>query len=137
MDLEMIKLLAILSILGVVGCASASPIDFLIPTPKAPATDEYLGHVQVGKVNRMYHSLSDTKIERRLLDVRKVELQALYSVAKVSNDAIIDFADPISTAAFGALIALAGGAGIMIPRPQEKSKINEAGMTDSREFKPL
>ena len=123
-------ILFVVTAFTLVGCASGSPIDFLIPTPKSPATDVYLDHVQIGKVNWFYHSLSDTKIESKLLNVRRLELQAMYQVAKVSNEAIIEVADPISNAVFGGLIALAGGAGIMIPRPQEKSKIKEALLTD-------
>lgn len=119
-----------------VGCASGSPIDFLIPT-KTPmlVTKDYLGMLYTtNSVNKMYHSLSDTKIEKHLIELRKVQLQGSYVVAKGEIALIEELGDRMSTGAWLGITAVLGAAGIMVPRPQEKTKINKAGLTDSREF---
>lgn len=116
------------------GCATASPIDFLIPTPVMPITTNYLGHITPPKVNRLFHSLRDTKNETALLEVRKVELDALYQVAKVGNGVIIETFDPISTAVWASLLAVAAGAGLAIPAPGTRARIQLAGEKDPAEF---
>ena len=124
--MKTLSLLLIIAALS--GCAGASPIDFLIPTRKpTPATEEYLGHLySTNNVNRMYHSLSDTKFEKALVPLRKAELEGLAMVAKGE----LDFIDAVGTMAsngvYGAIVAVAGMVGLNLPRPKEKALIAEA-----------
>lgn len=127
-------LLGLCSVL-VAGCASASPIDFLIPTPVVPATTNYLGHVTPPKMNGMYHSLRDSKNEKALLAVRKVELDALYQVADNSNGLVIAAINPISTGLWALILAGAASIGLITPKPGTAAKIREAGLKDPEEFK--
>lgn len=122
------KHLSILLVLFLAGCASATPIDFLIPTRKpTPATQEYLGHLfPTNACNGMYHSLSDTKIEKMLVPLRDAELKGLKIVAQGE----LEFIDKVGTATsngiWGLIVAGAGLMGWQIPRPQEKAKVTEA-----------
>ena len=121
-------ILSALMVLLLVGCTSATPIDFLIPTKKpSPATQEYLGHLMpTNSVNRLYHSLSDTKYEKMLVPLRDAELRGLKVVAQGE----LEFIDKVGTATsngiWGGLVGLAGLLGWQIPRPQEKAKVIEA-----------
>ena len=110
------------------GCASASPIDILIPTTKpSVATTEYLGHLTpAGYANGMYHSLIDTKIEKGLIPVRKMELQGLHLAAKGETELIDYFGSKFSNGIYGGITALLVACGYMAPRPQEKAKVAEA-----------
>ena len=122
------KLLAIL--LLVTGCASASPIDIFIPTKRpSPAYDEYMGHLNPTngyKSNRMFHSLSDTKLEKAMVNVRKMELEGLRYAAKGETELIDAMGSKISNGLWMGITALLATTGIMLPRPQEKGKIAEA-----------
>lgn len=130
------KILILLTLpLLLTGCALASPIDFLIPTPTVPVATNYLGHITPPKMNGMYHSLRDTKNETALLEVRKVELDALYMVAKTGNGLVEETFDPLSTVAWGALLAAAVAAGLVTPSPGTRAKIRAAGTQDPEEFK--
>jgi len=110
------------------GCAHGTPIDILIPTRKpTPATQEYLGHLfPTNACNGMYHSLSDTKLEKMLVPLRDAELKGLKIVAQGE----LEFIDKVGTATsngiWGLIVAGAGLMGWQIPRPQEKAKVTEA-----------
>jgi len=120
-------LIVILFTTLVTGCV-ASPIDFLIPTKKpTPATQEYLGHLYpTNNVNRMYHSLSDTKYEKMLVPLRDAELKGLKVVAQGE----LEFIEAVGTTTSNALWGLAGVAltalGWQLPSPREKAKVVEA-----------
>lgn len=122
------KIIALLFITGLLtGCASGSPVDFLIPTKKSPVAKEYLGHLNLtNDVNHVYHSLSDTKLENQLIEIRKLELQGLYLVNKKYNELMVQTAEPFSNALWIGITMLLTSAGIMVPRPQEKAKVIEA-----------
>jgi hypothetical protein len=120
------KILIVLTLFLLTGCASASPLDFLIPTPVLPVTTNYLGHITPPKMNRIYHSLRDTKNETALLEVRKTELDALYMVAKTGNGLVEDTFDPISDMLWIALLGATGGTCLAIPKPGTKAKIERA-----------
>jgi len=111
-----------------VGCANASPLDPLWPARRpSPATTEYLGHLyQTNTVNGMYHSLSDIKIAKALVPIRKMELQGLYYAAKGETELIDATTSAMSNGAWIGISALLGAAGIMIPSPREKGKVLEA-----------
>ena len=110
-----------------VGCASAGPLDIFWPTRQGAVTSNYLGHLNYdGNANFLYHSLADTKIEKELIQIRTMELQALKIAAKGETDIINTSASLMSNAVWGGITALLVGAGVMIPRPQEKGKVVEA-----------
>lgn len=111
-----------------VGCANGSPIDFLIPTRKpSPATQEYLGHLyQTNNVNKMYHSLSDTKIEKVMVPLRDAELKGLKIVAQGELEFYEKVGIAVSNGIWGGIVGLAALAGWQLPSPREKSKITEA-----------
>jgi len=115
-----------------VGCANASPLDPLWPARRpSPATTEYLGHLyQTNNVNGMYHSLSDIKITKALVPIRKMELQGLYYAAKGETELIDATTSAMSNGAWLGISALLGAAGIMVPRPQEKHRVREALHTE-------
>jgi hypothetical protein len=113
-------------VLMVGGCASASPIDFLIPTPTMGVTTNYLGHITPPKMNRFYHSLRDTKNEKAMLPVRKAELDTLYEISRVGNGLVEATYDPVSNGAWALLLLGAGALGLTIPTPGTKSKIEAA-----------
>lgn len=117
-----------LATLSLVGCAAGSPIDFLIPTPRpSVATEEYLGHLYyTNDVNRMYHSLSDTKIEKALVPIRKMELQGLFLAAKGETEIIEQMGSKVSNGLWVGVMALAGLAGWQLPSPREKGNVTAA-----------
>ena len=121
-------ILILAGVLMVSGCATASPIDFLIPTKKpSEATTEYLGHLYPDyKTNRLYHSLSDTKFEKAMVPIRKMELQGLYYAAKGELDFIDMAGSAASNGVWGLLLVGAGALGLTIPTPGTKSKIDAA-----------
>jgi hypothetical protein len=120
------KILLILSLVIVTGCASASPIDFLIPTPTVMVTTNYLGHITPPRMNFLYHSLRDTKNETALLEVRKSELDALYMIAKTGNGLVEETFNPISSLAWTLLLGATGAAGLLTPKPGTKAKLDQA-----------
>lgn len=123
-----LKGLVLITILALTGCASATPIDILIPTRKpSAATQEYLGHLyQTNNANRLYHSLVDTKVEKAMIPLRNAELKGLKIVAQGEIELYERMGDATSKGVWGGIIALAGLAGWQIPRPQEKGKVTEA-----------
>lgn len=112
------------------GCASASPLDLFVPTRKpSAATTEYLGHLlptNAVPANKMYHSLIDTKIEKALVPVRKMELQGLHFAAKGETEIIDAMGSKFSNGIWGGITAILVATGYMTPRPKEKAKITEA-----------
>jgi hypothetical protein len=120
------KRLLLLLIILLSGCAAASPIDFLIPSPTMGVTTNYLGHVTPPKMNGIYHSLRDTKNETALLEVRKAELDALYFIAKTGNGLVAETFDPISSALWVGLLGAAGAAGLFVDKPGTKKRIDVA-----------
>lgn len=122
------KLLLILPVMLIVGCASGSPIDFLIPARRpSPATTEYLGHLyQTNNVNSLYYSVSDAQINKQLVPIRKMELQGLYYAAKGETELLEGMGSMTSNLIWGAVVGAVGLAGWQIPRPQEKAKVIEA-----------
>lgn len=122
------------------GCASASPLDWVLPTRKPSlATTEYLGHLyRTNYVNGVYHSLTDTKIEKAMVGIRKMELQGLHYAAKGETELLDAMYSKVSDGAWAGLLgalSLTGlGAGVLIPRPGEKARIKEAGMTPPDDF---
>ena len=122
----MTKPVLLLGLLLITGCVSASPIDWMVPTPVNPIATNYLGHTKLPNINFMFHSLKDTKIESRLFELRKLELDALYNLSVESNKAIIATYDPISDGLWSLLILAAGGLGLSIPKPGTKARVNEA-----------
>jgi len=128
MRASLIKSFAFVTLILSAGCASATPIDFLIPT-KAPseATTEYLGHLYPDyKSNKLYHSLSDTKFEKAMVPIRKMELQGLYYAAKGELDFIDMVGSKMSGAAWTGISALLLAAGIAVPKPGTQAKIDKA-----------
>lgn len=119
------KTIIILS-LFLCGCASGSPLDIFIPAKKAPLSEDYLGHLNPPAPSWWYFNLATAKYEQKLMDLRKKELEGEYLMVKGFNTIQIEALDPISDIAWAGLLGLAGAAGIMIPRPQEKAKIAEA-----------
>lgn len=122
------KYILLIPFLFIVGCVGASPIDFLIPTREpTDATEEYLGHLYpTNNVNRMYHSLSDTKYKKMLVPLREAELKGLQVVAKGELAFMESVGNTASNLIWGGVIGLAGLLGWQIPRPQEKTKVTEA-----------
>ena len=122
------KHLSILLVLFLAGCASATPIDFLIPTPKPSHPSQmFLGDLySTNKVNKMYHSLADTKREKAMVPLA----DALMTGYKIVAQAELEYYDKVGTNAsnglWGLIVAGAGLMGWQIPRPQEKAKVTEA-----------
>ncbi len=112
----------------VVGCAHGTPIDILIPTKKpSPVTVKYLDELYPDyKANRMYHSLADTKFEKAMIPLRKMQLEGMYLAAKGEVGVIDAAGSAMSKGAWAAIIAGVGLAGWQLPRPQEKLKVLEA-----------
>lgn len=125
------SLLIFFLFLSVCGCVVASPLDPLIPTSKpSEATTEYLGHLTPARpVNGLFHSLSDTKIEKALVPVRKMELEGLYFAAKGETEIIDAMGTRFSNGVWGGITGLLVAAGYLAPRPQEKAKVAEALQT--------
>ena len=121
------------------GCANGSPIDLFIPTKRpSPAYDEYMGHLYPTngfKANKMYHSLVDTKLEKALVDVRKMELEGLRYAAKGETELIERIGTSLSNGIWAGITAILTATGIMLPRPAEKGKIAVAGNMEPSEFK--
>ncbi len=124
-------LIVILFTTLVTGCV-ASPIDFLIPTKKpTPATQEYLGHLYpTNNVNRMYHSLSDTKYEKMLVPLRDAELKGLKVVAQGELEFIDAVGTTTSNALWGLIVTGAGAMGLFIDKPGTKARIDKAKAED-------
>ena len=122
------KSLVICIVLLVSGCASGTPLDIIIPTPKpSPVYTEYMGNLNyTNNANHLYHSLVDTKREKAMLVPRKMELQGLELAAKGEMDIIESAGDRLSNGLYGTLVALAGILGWQLPRPGEKAKVLEA-----------
>jgi len=110
------------------GCSSASPLDILIPARRpSPATTEYLGHLyQTNAVSGLYYSVSDAKLYKALVPVRKMELQGLYFAAKGETELLEMMGSAVSNGIWGAVVAGVGLLGWQIPRPQEGKKVAEA-----------
>lgn len=111
--------------LAICGCANGSPIDFLIPTRKLPESERFLNEAQPPSCF-FYHNLADTKIEKKLMRARLEMYKGQYELARVGNEAVITFADPISNLAWGGIVAGLAAAGIMVPKPGTKAKIDQA-----------
>ena len=122
------KILFLLVAMALCGCAAASPLDPLVPAKKpSAATTEYLGHLcPTNYCNGMYYSLSDAKMAKALVPVRKMELQGLYLAAKGEMDVIGAMGSQASNVAWGGITAILAACGVMIPRPQEKHKVEAA-----------
>jgi len=130
----MMKTFIPLGFLLLAGCASASPIDFLIPTRGLPASEAFLAEAQPPSCF-VYHNLADTKIERKLMRARMELYKGQYEVAKVGNDAVIAVAEPLSNLAWGGIVALLGACGLMIPKPGTAARVKQAGAMNPDEFK--
>lgn len=131
------KVLAAIILMGAAAGCQATPIDILIPTRKpSPPTKEFLGHMcPTNYVNGMYHSLLDTKIEEAFVPLRQMELQGLYYVAKGETGLIAEMGTNASNMIWGGITAALTAAGIMIPRPQEKHRVEAARLTPVPEQK--
>jgi len=122
------KIIALLSLITLTGCANGTPIDFLVPTPKpSPATAEYLGHLaRTNYVNGMYYSLSDTKINLAMVPLRHAELTGLKIVAQGELEYFDKIGSAVSNGLWGLVVVIAGALGYQLPSPREKAKITEA-----------
>ena len=122
------KKLILLPILFLVGCASATPFDIIVPTRKPSiATSEYLGHLYpTNYANGMYHSLVDTKVEKAMVPLRDAELKGLKIVAQGELEFYEKMGDATSVGLWGLAGVALTALGWQIPRPQEKAKVVEA-----------
>jgi len=128
------KIQLLVALLAVSGCAVATPIDFLIPTRQLPESERFLAEAQPPSCF-IYHNLADTKIEKAMMKARLEVYKGQYELARVGNEAVIAFAEPISNLAWGAIVAALAAGGIMVPKPGTSAKIQQAGATDPKEFK--
>ena len=117
----------------ITGCATASPVDFLVPTRQLPATQEFLGKASPPKAF-LYHSLADTKIEKAMLKARLEIYKGQYELARVGNEVVVTMADPLSNLAWGAILLLLTSLGIAVPKPGTAAKITEAGNMKPEDF---
>jgi hypothetical protein len=110
-------------------------LDIFIPTRRGVVTKEYLGHLAYDKpANLMYHSLVDTKAERELIKIRKKELIGM-EVAASGESALIDSgASVVSDGLWMGLTGLLGVAGIMIPTPGTRARVEAAGRMSPEDF---
>ena len=120
--------------LGLIGCASATPIDFLIPTRQLPESERFLAEALPPSCF-LYHNLADTKIEKKLMRARLEVYKGQYELARVGNEAVIAFAEPLSNLAWGGILAALAAAGIMVPKPGTTAKIKQAGAMPPDQFK--
>lgn len=122
-------IIALLLLFVLPGCASASPIDFLVPAKRpSPATEEYLGHLyQTNYVaNGLYYSVSDAKMHKAFVPVRRMELEGLHAAAKGEMEIIDAIGSKLSNGIWGGLMGIAALAGWQLPSPREKAKVTEA-----------
>lgn len=118
----------LIPLLLLVGCANGSPLDVLIPARRpSSATTEYMGHLySTNAVNGLYYSVSDAKLNKALVPIRKMELQGLYFAAKGETELLEAMGSALSNGIWAGVTTLLVGAGIMVPRPQEGKKVAEA-----------
>lgn len=119
-------ILACSSAVLVAGCASATPIDFIWPTRMDNTTKEVLGADAPKASFVPWHTLSDTKAEKEVIDAKIQVWVAKGELAKENNSQIKKQNDPISIGIWGIITAILMACGIFVPRPQEGKKVTEA-----------
>ena len=131
------KILYMLPILMIAGCASASPIDFIIPTIVPPMSE------QLGYDIPDLGGVTSVGIVKSYLEVERVKLMALDSSAHITLKATESVVDGL----LGLLASLGiGTAGIGIPvalrrlprgavcREDHDHAVHEAGKMSPEEF---
>ena len=121
-------LLLIATIFSICGCSVASPLDIITPARNpSSVTIDYMGHLYpTNHANGMYFSTVDAKVVKAMLPLRQMELKTAYYVAKGEIDLIEQSSSALSNGLWAGLSAVLIGAGVMVPRPQEKAKVVQA-----------
>jgi hypothetical protein len=77
-------------------------------------------------VNRMYNSLSDTKLQQALVPLRDAQLKGLKIVAQGELEYYEKVGSAVSNGVWGLIVLAAGALGYQLPSPREKTKVVEA-----------
>ena len=123
---KMKKLMLIISVMMIAGCATASPIDWLVPTPSDTTMDAFLGDDSPNASLLPYHTLADTIAEKKAVDNKLVVYKAQGELAKGKASFVEAVYAPVSSGLWALLLALAASLGWVMPSPAEKHKVEAA-----------
>jgi len=120
------KVLMLVAVMGLVGCASANPVNFLWPTPKDSVTDRVLGE-DAPKVSIVpWHTQADTIAEEDAIDAKIQVWIAEGELAKKNTAQVRSQNGGLTMGIYGLITMALAAAGWVAPSPSEKGKVKEA-----------